>query len=1057
MDFTSSITLKFNDLFSSGFQQAYTSVQAFKGSLDGINGSSLGTAQSDLAGVGSALRDVNPAGLSGIGTAAASAAAPVREVRAEIDELEEMLGGSAAHLADTFEPLAGIGGASLPAAPDTGGAALSGFSGIKNVFGALKTDTVTNMKSAMGGMNDAMEQINKNRALNEMAAGMAVMANMTNPLRQSLSNMMGEPSRLAGNFETSMKNIQAITNKSNEEIKALGAELNRIGGRAAAGPLAVADAYNDVAGGITNLTAQMPVLNNALALAEAGQADLGTATNGLVKIMNSYNFTAGEEAEVNERAAWASDVMTQAVGMGVGSMNEFVSAMAPVSGMAASVGVGFDEVGATMAYMTATTDTAATAGTKLQSFITALQRPSDDLAAALATVGINSGSAMLAQYGLAESAKIISDVFNGDQDAIAQAMGRMEAMKAVVSLTGSTYADFAGEFGSTMDGITAKSQAVQTQSYESKLARLQAASGSLKIKMGEDINGIKGFFADMGTVFLTRVVAPIVNSPVGPAFSKLAALTGLAAKGVLDAGSGVLNAAAQFSVLAVNIQNAKGFTNLFKNSLQFLGAPFKAVGGMIAGFITNLIGVGASSGAAAAGTGALGAAGAASAGGIGAAAVATGGFAASLWAAAWPVLAIAFGVAALATGAYFLVKKWEAVSGFFAGLWNKITGALSGIPNWVLGLVAVFLPFVGIPLLVIKNWGAITGFFAGLWQKIKAVFSAAPVWIAAFFSSLAGSIGNFFSPVLEKISGALASFANWLGGIWNVVTGAFTAAWAYIVSFFSSVWNTMVSIVTNIGNWFISVWAAVTGAFAAAWTWVSGLFTGIWEGIKGVIMGFVQWLSPVIEIIAAPFIAIGKIIGGIIGTVAGWLGEAVDAGNAAVAGMELSKELNTELNQDVTRTVTSETALADIEPPPTETITAAVAAPSFGGPVTPLSDFSGAAATETVSGFAAARASAPDLTFTASSAFADALSGAGLAPAALAAIDEDVGRNFPAAMPPRNANLTLTRQENAARKENVYNSYHVNTVTINSEDIETFFDIFRQIEQAAHKPEEEAV
>ena len=130
------------------------------------------------------------------------------------------------------------------------------------------------------------------------------------------------------------------------------------------------------------------------------------AANGLVKIMNSYNFTAGETSEINARAAWACDVMTQAVGMGVGSMNEFVSAMAPISGMAASVGIGFDEIGSTMAYMTSTTDTAATAGTKLQSFMAALQRPSDALATAWQSVGISSGSAMLAEYGLAESARI---------------------------------------------------------------------------------------------------------------------------------------------------------------------------------------------------------------------------------------------------------------------------------------------------------------------------------------------------------------------------------------------------------------------------------------------------------------------------------------------------------------------------------------------------------------------------------------------------------------------------------------------------------------------------
>jgi hypothetical protein len=365
VDFTSSVTLKFNDLFSSGLQQAYAGMVNFKGTLDGISGTSIGTVQSELAGVGGALAGVNPAGLSGIGAAAGA----VRGVKAEIDELAEMLGTSnTGYLDSTFDPLSGIGGAPLPG---TGGATLPASGGMKNPFGALKTDTIAGMKSAMGGMNAAMEQINKNQSLNRMAADMSIMANMTAPLRQSLSNMMGEPSRLAGTFESSMKNIQAITGKSSGEIKGLGDELNRIGGRAAAGPLAVANAYNDVAGGITKAAAQMPVLKNAMALAEAGQADLGVATNGLVKIMNSYNFTVGEEAEINQRAAWASDVMTQAVSMGVGKMNEFVSAMAPISGMAAKVGVGLDEVGATMAYMTANTDTAATAGTKLQSFIAA--------------------------------------------------------------------------------------------------------------------------------------------------------------------------------------------------------------------------------------------------------------------------------------------------------------------------------------------------------------------------------------------------------------------------------------------------------------------------------------------------------------------------------------------------------------------------------------------------------------------------------------------------------------------------------------------------------------
>jgi hypothetical protein len=127
----------------------------------------------------------------------------------------------------------------------------------------------------------------------------------------------------------------------------------------------------------------------------------------------------------------------------------------------------------------------------------------------------------------------------------------------------------------------------------------------------------------------------------------------------------------------------------------------------------------------------------------------------------------------------------------------------------------------------------------------------------------------------------------------------FTAAWTHIQEFFTSVWTKITGVVMTVANWFGSVWGAVTGAFAAAWTWVSDLFVSVWDGIKGVVMGFAERLLPVIDIILAPFRFLGKVIGGIIEAVSGaWLGEAVNAGNAAVAGMNLNgnsgaKELET--------------------------------------------------------------------------------------------------------------------------------------------------------------------
>jgi hypothetical protein len=578
----------------------------------------------------------------------------------------------------------------------------------------------------------------------------------------------------------------------------------------------------------------------------------------------------------------------------------------------------------------------------------------------------------------------------------------------------------------------------------------------------------------MGAVFLNHVVTPIVNSPAGPVFSNIAAVTGLAAKGVLDMGSGVLNTAAQFSVLAVNIQNAKGFTNLFKSSLEFLGAPFKAVGGMVRGFITNLFGIGASSGIAAAGTGGLGVAGAGAAGGIGAAAGATGAFAASLWAAAWPILAVVGAVALLAGSTYLLIKNWDSVAGFFVGLWNKITGVFSAAGD------------------------SISAFFVNLRQKITGVFSVARTWITAFFPSLANSIGNFFSPVIGKISGVISSFANRVSGIWNTVTDTFTSAWGHVVSFFSSLWNTMVSIVinagnwfvsvwgtitdtfagawghvvsffsslwntmvsivTNAGNWFASVWGTVTNTFAGAWLWVSNLFTSIWEGMKGVVLGFVEWLSPVIDAILAPFREMGRVIGGITTTVGGWFGDAVNAGNSAVAEMKL--------NQDITRTATALTeaaapsALTDTAPFLPGTVTSAVAAPFFGEPIVPPSAFSGntVPASETLPAFAAPlRASAPELTYTASSAFSNAVSGASamLTPALdMSALERQVDMRLPQA-PAVAAPWQKTTAEQPKQAGPI--SISVRHLTVQAEDIKDAVDFYRILMNTVYQPEEAPV
>jgi TP901 family phage tail tape measure protein len=793
--------------------------------------------------------------------------------------------------------------------------------------------------------------------------------------------MIEEPSRLAGTFDSSMRNIQAITGNTESEMKALSARILEIGGSAVSGPQGAADAFNDIAGGVENAAAHLPMLQSAVTLAEAGQADLGVAANGLVSIMNAYRYTTSNAAteteqlaEISQRASFTSDVLTQAVGAGVGSMEEFVGAMSQVSGLSSSVGVGLDEVGSALAWITTQGPSASEAATQIRAAETALLNPNDALSKALESVGIKSGSAMLKQYGLAASLDIVKQAVGGSQDAMAKALGSVHALNGATYLLGDGYENFAANFGGALaNNVTAEAAAVQNQSYESKLARMSAASNALKIQMGDDINAIKGFFVDMGTGFLNNVAGPIMSSPVGGVFQRIAAFTGIAAQGILQMGSGALNTATQLVTLTATLDNAGGFAKLFGSAASMLTAPIKGIGAAALKIIPKVAAMGA-----------------------------------SLWAALAPVLPFIAAGAALAGIGILIAKNFD-----------KIRGVLAGVSDKVLGVVAVFMPIIGIPALIIKHWDTIKAFFVGLWVQVSETFTAA--WTA---------------------------IVNWFTNLWNAIPG-----------FFASVWSGITGVAASVATWFGSVWSSVAGAFAGVWIWVKNLFTSIWDAIKGVVMGFVEWLSPVIDAIIAPFRAIGEVIGKIIGTVKGWFGDTVDRGATRLAEISEAKAARAAAAEDLAKPAGM--------PPVAAPSLGAAAMPAFNVPEIAGAGVSGAAGVSAGDGglgrlaehmAAASRKgiAASDVSTSAS----DAFMGAGTAALDFDAMAETAQVSFAEAMPHPAAsaaalpwNQTGEREQPRAASKTV----NVQNVYLQADDCKSVFDLMRLFEQIAYEPAEASV
>lgn len=311
-------------------------------------------------------------------------------------------------------------------------------------------------------------------------------------------------------FDKSLKNIQSVTGQTSDQIKALGGELMNIGAHSVAGTQAVTDAYYDVASGVTDASARMATLKAAVALSEAGNASLAASTSALISIMNSYAYSA-------DKAGFASDVLTQTVGVGVGSMESFASALGPISGLAAKVGVKFEELGASAAYLTTKGASASQAATRLQATMTAMLNPNAQMTAALRKSGYASGEAAIKQLGLVGAINALYKASGGSADKMAKMAGSVEALQAMVALAGPEFAGFAEDFANGLDGATAAAQKVQLGSFDAQWKMftntLSAAAQAVGMLVLPALNGIISFInGAMGTV---GKFAPLITEGIG--------------------------------------------------------------------------------------------------------------------------------------------------------------------------------------------------------------------------------------------------------------------------------------------------------------------------------------------------------------------------------------------------------------------------------------------------------------------------------------------------------------------------------------------------------------
>ncbi len=324
----------------------------------------------------------------------------------------------------------------------------------------------------------------------------------------------------AKTLNKTLTNIQSLGGRTAEDMKKLQDTFLATGKNTIleGGTQSAAQAFYDIASGVSGADQQMAIFNAAIATAEAGQANLTATASGLVSVMNSYGLGVKDVTNV-------SDIFTRTVGLGVGSMDQFVAALAPIANLAATAGVSFQELATSAAFLTSKGATTGDAATELQSALVALLKPTDSMKEALAGLGYSAES-LIKEFGLVGAIEKLKGTTDGSASSLTALFGRVEALKGVLAVTGKDFNKFSTSFTKGLKGATEAAREIQRNSPEAKMAKFGNQLNALGLQLGSAILPPLGDLAEiLGKLIeqfgeITKPVKEFLGALAGPIIEK---------------------------------------------------------------------------------------------------------------------------------------------------------------------------------------------------------------------------------------------------------------------------------------------------------------------------------------------------------------------------------------------------------------------------------------------------------------------------------------------------------------------------------------------------------
>ena len=673
----------------------------------------------------------------------------------------------------------------------------------------------------------------------------------------------------AAEYQTQLANISTLLTGTEAEVAARTAEIgdqvleisNKTGvvtGNLTDGMYQVISAFGDSADAAS-------ILETAAKSAAAGNATTADSINLLSAVTKGYGDTSAAAVQK------AADLSFATVRLGQTSFPELAASMGKVIPLAGTLGLEQEQLFGAMATLTGVTGSTAEVVTQLKATMQGFLSPSKNMQAALASMGYESGQALLESKGLQGALDALKDSVHGDELAFAGLFSSVEAQTAVLAMAGTQSENLASKTAEMYEAAGAADTAFQRQTNTLKYT-VQTVKNLGKNFLTQIGTNILPYVNDLAEAALPKVqnaleaAGDYVEKSIIPTAEKAVKWIGENKTAILAVASAAVTAVGAFKALQVAtaaIGAVKNLSTIFK-AASGGGKILNAVMGMGGVKLAIIAGVIA---AVAAGFvllwnksekfretvmvlwGQLQALGGALADMAGA-----------IWAKAAPLLEMLGN--ALLNGLERAVDLLAPVAGnilgIFTGIADFITGVFTG--DWdkaLQGLQNIFgNALSGLGNLAVAGFTAILEIGTSIWPAIDNAVQAGIAAISSRFPVLGAVLGSLWATVQKVWSNIQVILQNAIQFVQNVFAGNWSGAWQNIVNIFSTIFSTVASIAMTPMNMLANgVQAAINSVatfLSEKFPFLGALFSG-WaasisaaiENIKAIFSGIIDFVQNV--------------------------------------------------------------------------------------------------------------------------------------------------------------------------------------------------------------------